>query len=376
MGSTSRSKGADRARTLAPVGRAPGARFSCVRRVILPSLALSALAVASLVPRAGATTTTTTSTTTAPTSTSTSQPTTTTTTKPVPVAPLTGLPDPTGVAQHRSALTVKIDNTPQAMPQYGIEDADVVYEEIVEGDITRLAAIFNSHLPSVVGPVRSIRRTDREIVFPIGGVFAASGGAEYALRSIATAPVKVYTEANAGDAMFRSSTRAVPHNLFAYAARLMAKDGKPRPPPALFTYRPAGATFPGPAVKSFSVNFLAGYAVSYGWNGATRSWDRSIFGEPDLTANGTRLAPKNVIVMFVNYVGGVGVIDSYAQLIGSGPVDVFSAGHLERGTWTRPNLRHRTVYRTADGQVIKLTPGQTWVELLASSMTVSITTGS
>ena len=114
---------------------------------------------------------------------------------------MTGLPDPTAVSMRRSALTVKIDNTPMAHPQFGINEADVVYEEIVEGGITRLAAIFDSHLPSVVGPVRSVRRTDREIVFPIGGIFAFSGGAEYALRSIATAPVKLYDEANSGAAM-------------------------------------------------------------------------------------------------------------------------------------------------------------------------------
>ena len=97
------------------------------------------------------------------------------------VAALTGLPDPTAVTKRRSALTIKIDNTPQAHPQYGINKADVVYEEIVEGGITRLAAIFNSNLPTKVGPVRSVRRTDREIVFPIGGIFAFSGGAQYAI---------------------------------------------------------------------------------------------------------------------------------------------------------------------------------------------------
>src|ERR1039458_5015739 len=140
-------------------------------------------------------------------STTTSVPTTSTTVKAGPVAPLTGLPDPSRLTKHRAALTIKIDNTPEAMPQYGIEDADVVYEEIVEGGITRLAAIFNTRLPTVVGPVRSVRRTDREIVFPIGGIFAFSGGAEYAVRSIETAPVKLYNESNSGPAMFRGSKR-------------------------------------------------------------------------------------------------------------------------------------------------------------------------
>ena len=293
--------------------------------------------------------------------------------KPGPVAPLTGLPDPSKVTKHRSALTIKIDNTPEAYPHAGVEDADVVYEEIVEGGITRLAAIFNSRIPTVVGPVRSVRRTDREIVFPIGGIFAFSGGAEYAVRSIATAPVKLYTESNSGAAMFRVPKRYPPHNLFANAALLMAKDGKPRPPPALFSYSSGPRVAHGPRVKSFVVGFTEGYATTYTWNPKTRSWDRTIFGSPDVTTNGVRISPKNVVVMSVHYIGGVGVIDSYAQLIGSGNVEVFTNGTLQRGTWSRPNLRARTVYKNASGKLIDLTPGQTWVELLDVSEGVSVT---
>src|ERR1035438_6018559 len=87
-------------------------------------------------------------TTTTPTTTST----TTTTLPTYPTAPLTGLPDPSGLSVKRPALTVKIENTPQALPQWGIDQADVVYEEIVNGGITRLAAIFNSHASAKVGP--------------------------------------------------------------------------------------------------------------------------------------------------------------------------------------------------------------------------------
>lgn len=321
----------------------------------------------------GAFAATTTTTTLGSSSTTTTLSTTTTTLKSGPVAPLTGLPDPQGLTKHRSALTIKIDNTPQAMPQYGIEDADVVYEEIVEGGITRLAAIFNSQLPTQVGPVRSVRRTDREIVFPIRGIFAFSGGAEYALRSIATAPVKLYNEANAGAAMFRDAARYAPHNLFANAALLMKMDGKPQTPRALFTYTSTKGPALGAPVSSFVVGFENGFAASYAWDTKTASWDRSVFGLPDVSANGVRISPKNVIVMTVNYVGGVGVIDSYAQLIGSGPVEVFSGGTLQRGTWSRANLRQATVYTSTSGKVIDLKPGQTWVELMDASEHVSVT---
>src|SRR5579863_6402502 len=287
------------------------------------------------------------------------------------IAALTGLPDPTAVTKRRSALTIKMDNTPQAHPQYGINEADVVYEEIVEGGITRLAAIFNSNLPTKVGPVRSVRRTDREIVFPIGGIFAFSGGAQYAITSIETAPVKLIDQSNAGAAMFRYSTRPPPHNLFANAQLLMKEGGKVHPPPALFTYASRKVRPVGAPVGSFTVNFLSGFAVSYQWDAATHTWLRSIFGAPDVTATGVREAPTNVVVMSVKYRGGVGVEGSYAQLTGSGPVEVFSDGRLQKGFWHRSLIQRPTAYRTAKGKVIKLRPGQTWVELLAVGETVS-----
>src|SRR6204780_3668954 len=155
--------------------------------------------------------------------------TTTTTTVPhYPTAPLSGLPDPTGLSVKRSALTVKIENTPQALPQWGIDQADVVYEEIVNGGITRLAAIFNSHAPAKVGPVRSVRPTDTQVVWPLGGIFAYSGGAPYAVASISTVPgLHLIDESSAGSAMFRDPQLYAPHNLFAIAPKLFAFGGPP-----------------------------------------------------------------------------------------------------------------------------------------------------
>ncbi len=161
--------------------------------------------------------------------------------KAVPVAPLTGLPDPTGASLKRCAITVKIDNRLEGHPKYGVDQADVVYEEVVEGGYTRLAAIFNSHDPDRVGPVRSVRKTDQSLVWPIGGVFAYSGGAPYAIASIDTAPVVRLDETLAGPLMFRDHSRNAPFNLYARVNFMYSKCGTPVPPPALFTYRTARA---------------------------------------------------------------------------------------------------------------------------------------
>lgn len=300
---------------------------------------------------------------------------TTTTTAPIyPIAPLTGLPDPGGAALQRSALTVKIENTPEALPQWGIAQADVVYEEIVNGGITRLAAIFNSQAPAKIGPVRSVRPTDTQVVFPIGGIFAYSGGAQYAIDSIETAPVKLIDESSAGDAMFRDPDLEAPHNLFARGPQLFAFGGTPSPPPALFSYRPASAKPVGAPVVSFVVPFPSIYPVTWTWDTATSSWDRTLFGQPDVTGTGQRESPQNVVVMYVNYVNGIGTMNSYANLQGSGEAMVFNAGREVVGTWSRGSSMSDIIqYKTSSGATIRLTPGQTWVELLDDGVALSIT---
>lgn len=309
--------------------------------------------------------------------TNTTSTTTTTSTAAVPIAPLTGLPDPSGLSLKRPALTVKIENTPEALPQWGIESADVVYEEIVNGGITRLAAIFNSHAPAKIGPIRSVRPTDTQVVFPLGGIFAFSGGAAYALNSISTAPVKLVDESSAGTAMYRDPTRVAPHNLYGVGPSLFAFGGTPTPPPALFQYRSLHGVTQGArpsAVSQFIVPFPSIYAVTWTWNPATASWDRTLFGQPDVTGAGVRESPKNVIVMYVNYVNGIGTMASYANLQGSGTADVFTNGGEITGTWSRgPSPSDIVTYRDATGRPILLTPGQTWVELLNTGTKLSIT---
>jgi hypothetical protein len=298
----------------------------------------------------------------------------TTTTLPPPTAPLTGLPDPSGTALTRSALTVKIENTPEALPQWGIDQADVVYEEIVNGGITRLAAIFNSQAPTKVGPVRSVRPTDTQVVWPLGGIFAFSGGAPYAIDSIETAPVKLVDESSAGVAMFRDPDLEAPHNLFASAPLLFAFKGTPTPPPALFTYRSATTKAVGTLVSKFVVPFPSIYPVTWTWDATTKSWDRTLFGMSDVTGTGVRESPQNVIVMFVNYVNGIGTENSYADLQGSGTADVFSDGREVAGTWSRGSSMADVIqYHNVAGATIALTPGQTWVELLNDGTTLAVT---
>ena len=299
---------------------------------------------------------------------------TTTTTVPIPIAPLTGLPDPGGAALRRSALTVKIENTPEALPQWGVDQADAVYEEIVNGGITRLAAVFNSTAPNKVGPVRSVRPTDTQVVWPLGGSFAYSGGAAYAVASISTAPVKLIDESSAGAAMFRDPSRQAPHNLYAIAPLLFNFKGTPTPPPKLFSYRDTAKKIVGAAVARFVVPFPSIYPVTWTWNATTSSWDRTLFGQPDVTGTGVRESPKNVVVMWVNYVNGIGTEASYANLQGSGQAAFFIDGKEVHGTWSRGASKADVVtYKTLNGKTVELSPGQTWVELLNDGVPLTVT---
>jgi hypothetical protein len=294
-------------------------------------------------------------------------PSTTTTTVFVPTSPLTGLPDPSGASQGRTALSVKIENTPEARPQSGLDVADIVYEEMVEGGITRLWAIFNSNAPAVVGPIRSVRFMDPNIVWPFGGVVAYSGGTQANVNLIRQAPVVWIDENNAGDAFFRERTRSAPHNLYGDTAKMWERGGEPKPPRAMFNYLAKGEVFAGEGIDQFRVGFQRGYDPSYTFDPASRTWKRSYGIFPFMDTSGNQVAPTNVIVQFVHYPSG-----AEAELIGEGEAWVFSDNKLVRGRWAKPNPETPTQFVDAAGAPIKLTPGRTWVELLPTGSAVDL----
>jgi hypothetical protein len=297
------------------------------------------------------------------------------TTKPAPTAtaPLTGLPDPDGAAQGRPVLSVKIENTPQSRPQSGLEVADVVWDEVVEGQITRLLAMFQSRSTDTVGPIRSVRLTDPSIVWPVGGIFAYSGGAPTIVKAIQQAPVKLVDEISAGAAMFRDPDRRAPHNLFGTPDALWAFGGMPAPPPPLFRYLKPGQAAVGEPTTGAAIGFKGDYQVDYQWDAASGTWLRSTAGAPFVARSGTRVAPQNVVILPVTYQGGVGEEGAEATLVGSGSAIVLTGGVSIQASWSRPAKEQPMQLQTADGKPLKLTPGSTWVELPDVSYAVNLT---
>lgn len=283
------------------------------------------------------------------------------------VAPLTGLPDPNGESLRRPALSVKIENTPEARPQTNLDAADVVFEEVTEGEITRFVAAFNSTIPDVVGPIRSVRAMDPDIVSPLGGIFAYSGGIPETVDLIRSTPgVNSFDETQAGSAMFRDKSKKAPHNLYGHGQDLLAKGGQPVPVRPLFSYLDAGAAFNGDPVAQVDVGFKQGYAVTYTFDAASHTWKRSYGLAPHTAASGQQIAPTNVIVQFVGCCVPSPEGGAY-QTVGQGQAWVFSDGKIARGQWTRSDRSQPTQYVDASGAPIKLQPGRTWVEFVPAS---------
>jgi hypothetical protein len=289
-----------------------------------------------------------------------------TTPKPA-VAPLTGLPDPNGESLQRPALSLKIENTPEARPQTNLDAADVVFEEVTEGEITRFVAVYNSTIPDVIGPIRSVRAMDPDIVTPLGGIFAYSGGIPETVDLIRQAPgVNSLDESQAGSAMFRDKSKKAPHNLYGHGQDLLARGGQPVPVRPLFSYLGAGAAFNGDPVAQVDVGFKQGYGVTYTFDAASHTWKRSYGLTPHTAASGQQIAPTNVIVQFVGCCVPSPEGGAY-QTVGQGQAWVLSDGKIVRGQWTRSDRSQPTQYVDATGAPIKLTPGGTWVEFVPAS---------
>ncbi len=287
--------------------------------------------------------------------------------------PLTG--EATRDAANRTALAVKIDNVPLARPQVGLNQADIVFEEKVEGDLTRLIAIFQSDVPAVVGPVRSIRTTDFDVLAQFNTpMLAASGANATILRLLESAPVQNVNALVGGNAYYRESARRAPHNLFATTSRLYAIASNPTSTPApLFRYRASNLAPANAARASSGVDVAFGRTtVTYRWDGNRGGWIRRHDGALHTEPGGAQIAPENVVVMTTEY--AVSIADSEspeAITVGQGRVDVFTSGVVVTGTWSRAAAGDRIILSDTSGAEILLTPGETWVTLApAGSVTL------
>jgi len=293
----------------------------------------------------------------------------TTTTLP-PVSPLTGLSLTDATKLNRPALAVKVDNAPAARPQSGLDVADVVFEEIVEGGATRFLAIFHSSDADLVGPVRSVRPSDPDILAPFGALFAYSGGTPKfidQLRSTAGVTDAGVDKFGEGDVYVRRSGRSAPNNLYASTAKVYAKAQAGTQAPGRFAeFLPTGQPFaPAGATPAVGVTAAVGTTSAvFDYDPATSTYRRS-----GLVEGSGLAAPTTVIIQFTTYQPSLGDVDTTgaqvekAVTVGAGDVLILSGGMAVRGKWSKPLAGAYTTYTDASGAPIKFLPGRTWIEL-------------
>jgi hypothetical protein len=314
--------------------------------------------------------------------------TTTTTAAPAPTFPLTGLPLTDPAQGQKPALVIKIDNVDQySRPQAGINQADIVYEEKIEGPISRFAAVFHSKELELVGPVRSGRSTDVAIVSTLNTpLYAFSGANEVFAKKLREAPLVYISHDNQPNLFDRRPGRTAPDNVFTSTARLRSQTpADAKPPEPQLTYRKAGSELPASAtaVNTFNYDFgggPVGQPVSFTWDDGKKGWTRTQKGSPHVDNDGVVIAPQNVIVQFTPY-HDTGLVDlsktpvPEAELVGSGDAWVFLGGKAVKAKWNKPDMVTVTSYVTADGgQPIAMDPGQTWIALVPTGGNFTATT--
>ncbi|MEP1126184.1 MAG: DUF3048 domain-containing protein [Ilumatobacter sp.] len=317
--------------------------------------------------------TTTTSSTTTSTTTTTEPPESTTTTTQVAGddsirQPLTGeIVESEDQLSTRPALIVKIDNNDANARQNhsGLAVADIVFEEIVEGD-TRFAAVFQSEGSDPVGPIRSGREQDVNLLSSLNEpLFAWSGGNPGVTRLIRESFLTDLNPSTLGRGAYYRGPGRAPHDFYSSTDRLyeLTPEDHPGPPAQQFTYVLPDEEFTGTAATEVDLS-LDGKSVRWEWDAAVGGYARFQSGSRHTDVVHGDIFATNVIVMVVDYQpSSIDANAPDAQTLGSGPVFVFSNGQVQTGRWERELAVGAIRLVDADGEPIGLTPGNTWIEL-------------
>lgn len=295
----------------------------------------------------------------------------------VEISPLTGRPLPKGRPAN-PVFVVKIENTAGGAPQYGLDKADLVMEELVEGGLTRLAAMYYSTLPSKIGHVRSLRDTDIGIAAPVGGQVVASGGAAGTYRRVERAGIKVFSEDGGAPGFSSDPAKVRPYNRL-INLKAVAKKAKPTKihgPYLPWTPAKSSATTPTPSgttpapprqktTRKATVRFSR--STSTTWKLAGDTWQRT----NGFAAAGQDFKADTMIVMYCK-VGDAGYTDPAGnpvpetKLEGKGRALVFRGKTVTEVEWLKPSLEESITFSTKAGEPFTIDPGKVFFELIPS----------
>ena len=280
------------------------------------------------------------------------------------LSPLTGTPAPAGTAD-RDAVVVKVDNQFGAGPPAGVNQADVVFELLVEG-VTRFGAVFQSAQPELVGPVRSARTSDPALFEMLNWpVLAFSGANDGTLRLLESSRLRPLHPDASTTPWQEDPTCDPPHNLFASVAALRQEAPPGHGPPVpLFRYR-SGPRADRPCSEAgLAIEFYEDDVVSFVWDCAAGRWLRYRNGRADVDVEGGPIWAMNVVVLDTVYQSGSADNRSpEAVTLGMGGATALVDGAVVEGSWTREATTSPPALLAASGAPLELAPGRTWIAL-------------
>lgn len=310
--------------------------------------------------------------------TTTKAPPTTTTTTTLPPSPLNGMGVADPATLERRVVAIKIDNHPDARPQSGIEQADAVYELLVEGGLTRFIALFHSSDTEYLGPVRSGRPTDPTLVKFLGAPLQISGAQPWVVRVINGYGVKLLGDN--GNTTFRIHTRSSPHNLYGSTLLMRAeadRRGYPDdPPPAMFDFGdPTPSTTPA---TNITLDWSRAPVVRWVWNGTEYLRFNADTPHNWVTEDGeeSQIAVDTLVVIearryLASSSDGSGSAVPAEDTVGEGTAYVFYNGVVVEGQWQRESADERFELSLPDGTPIVVPAGRIWISVFPSQQEIT-----
>ncbi len=269
-------------------------------------------------------------------------------------------------------LVVKIDDTRASRPQIGLEDADIVYIEQVEGGLTRLAAVFSSTIPTIIGPVRSARISDIDILEQFGRVAFAYSGAQKKLLPVIDAANLINLGAQRQPSTIYSNDplRNSPTAMILQAQTLMAKvkdSGEPIAVSKKVGWSFGEAPDTGTVISAAKVRWPAN-SYEATWSKSQERWLLSNSGIDDFSASGIHLGPTTFVIQVVSVTPSIygdkfGGVTPFIQTVGSGAGYILRDGKAISARWSRPTASDGTNWIDVNGEEITFAPGQIWVAL-------------
>lgn len=264
-------------------------------------------------------------------------------------------------------LGIMIENSEEARPQSGLDNAGIVFETVTEGGITRYLTLFQENMPEEVGPIRSMRPAFVNWGMGFDASFAHVGGSAEALAMLDDRGAKSLNQYFNDTAYYRISERESPHDVYAKTKDLRALQEEKGHKTAEFEEiaRSDDAPSAQPTASLITLQFSHPiFGVAFAYDTATNSYARNLAGAPHIdAANGKQITVKNVIV--------IKKTDDVAAL-GSGRAQLFKDGEMHDIRWKQSTYKTRITFEDADGNDIPLNRGDTWISVLPGGGTVTV----